>query len=251
MTTGRPSTGRGGWEVRCEGVTCRYDGTTALDGVDVTFRPGVITGLVGRNGAGKSTLARCIAAWERPRDGRVLVDGAPVWEDAGRTSRVVLAGTSGPEVGDQPVRVTLDLMESLRPDFDRDLFQDLTARIGAEPGPRPNRLSTGQAAAFRGALALAAQAEVTILDEVHLGMDAVSRRRFGRVLLEEYVRRPRTIIVSSHLLDEVEDVLEDVVVLHRGRVLATGSADELRERHSRGRLASLTDVLEALTEEAR
>ncbi|WP_422572859.1 hypothetical protein [Kytococcus sedentarius] len=92
-------------------------------------------------------------------------------------------------------------------------------------------------------------AEVTLLDEVHIGLDAVARRRLTEAILEEYAERPRTIVLSSHLLDEVEEVMEDVVVLHEGRVVAAGPAGELREEHTRGggRLASLTDVLENLS----
>lgn len=250
MTTGTASTGRGGWEVRCEEVTCRRGRTTALDAVSVTFRPGVVTGLIGRNGAGKSTLVQLVAGWRRPDSGRVLVDGAPVWEDPSRTSRVVLAGGVGPELPQQPLGHTLDLLEAVRPDFSREDFHRLAEVLRVPLDRRPKAFSTGQAAAFRSALALASRAPVTILDEVHLGLDAVMRRRLTGLIVEEYAAHPRTLILASHLLDEVEDLLEDVVVLHAGRVVAAGPADELRERHSRGHLASLTDVLEDLTEES-
>lgn len=99
-------------------------------------------------------------------------------------------------------------------------------------------------------IALASRAEVTLLDEVYLGMDAVARRMFYDELMADYVAHPRTIVLSSHLLDEVEDLLEDVIILDRGRVVAAGDADTVRQQHSTGdHVASLTDVLIRLSTE--
>ncbi|GAB49118.1 putative ABC transporter ATP-binding protein [Mobilicoccus pelagius] len=112
----------------------------------------------------------------------------------------------------------------------------------------PAKLSTGGRAALRAAFALATRAEVTVLDEVHLGMDAVTRRAFYDALLADYAAHPRTMILSSHLLEEIQPLVEDVVVLDRGRVVAAGEVDDVRRAHSRGdSLASLTDVLVDLT----
>lgn len=239
----------GGWEVTLQGVIQRFGRTTALDGVDVAFRPGVITGLIGRNGAGKTTLLQAVAALRPVTEGQVLVDGAPVWEDAARTSRVCLLGHTGGVLEDVRIAATLDLYRMLRPDWDEAAFRRVVDRLEVPLDGRPSRLSTGQRSAFAAALALASRAEVTLLDEVHIGLDAVARRRLTEAILEEYAERPRTIVLSSHLLDEVEEVMEDVVVLHEGRVVAAGPAGELREEHTRGggRPASLTDVLENLS----
>ena len=99
-------------------------------------------------------------------------------------------------------------------------------------------------------LALACHCPVLLLDEIHLGMDVVVRRRFWDELLATYLRERPTVVISSHQVDEIEDLLEDVVVLHRGRLAATGTADELRAAHSRpGQgLASLSETLIDITE---
>ena len=114
---------------------------------------------------------------------------------------------------------------------------------------RPSRLSLGQRSALEAVVALACHCPVLLLDEIHLGMDVVVRRRFWDELLALYLRERPTVVVSSHQVDEIEDLLEDVVVLHHGRLVAAGTADELRAAHSRpGRgLASLADALIDLT----
>lgn len=120
----------------------------------------------------------------------------------------------------------------------------LLERFGVPLRRTPQQLSTGQRSSLGAVLALASRAEVTLLDEVYLGMDAVARRMFYEELMADYAAHPRTIVLSSHLLDEVEDLFEDVVVLDRGRVVAAGDADTVRQQHSTGdHLASLTDVL--------
>ena len=114
---------------------------------------------------------------------------------------------------------------------------------------RPSRLSLGQRSALDAVFALSCRCPVLLLDEIHLGMDVVMRRRFWDELLALYLRERPTVVVSSHQVDEIEDLLEDVVVLHRGRLAAAGAADELRAAHSRpGQgLASLADALIDLT----
>lgn len=240
----------GGWEVTLEGVTQRFGRTTALEGVDVAFRPGVINGLVGRNGSGKSTLLHLVAGYRKATTGRVLVDGGPVWEDEERRARTCFMGHLGGVIPDLKVGVSLSIQRALRPDWSEDAFLRAADTLEVPLKGRPGRLSTGQQSALAACVALATRAEVTLLDEVHIGLDAVARGRLTETILQEYADRPRTIVLSSHLLDEVEDVMEDVVVLHRGRVVASGATDDVRIAHSQhtgGRLASLTDVLADLS----
>lgn len=228
-----------------EHVSYTYGSTTALHDVSVTFRPGVITGLIGRNGAGKSTLAALAAGFRRPQVGSVAVDGAPVWENADITTRVCFMRDTGGLVEDERLTDSLSFLRALRPNWDEDYFRSLLDTFALPQRKlRPDKLSRGQRSALAAAVALASRCELTIVDEIHLGMDAVARRLFYDALMADYITHPRTFIVSSHLLDEIEDQLEDVVVLHRGAVVAAGNADDVRQQHSgEAGLASLTDVL--------
>lgn len=240
------------YDVHLAGVTHRFGSTTALSDVTATIRADTIVGLIGRNGAGKSTLARLVAAYDRCQQGTVEVGGQPVWENPDRTSRVYLARHRAVRAEDPPVRATRALHRLTRPQWDDAYFERLSTRFGVPHRRTTRAMSVGQQASLWASFALASRAEVTILDEIHLGMDAVSRRFLYEEILADYAEHPRTFILSSHLVDEIEPLVEDVIVLDRGRVVAAGDADDVRSAHSTpGHLASLTDVLVDLSERAQ
>ncbi len=227
-----------------DSVSHRFGSTRALSEASATIRGGTITGLIGRNGAGKTTLASLIAAWQPLQAGSIEIGGQGVWENPARSARVCLMKESGGLLEDQRITSSLRVHRAARPHWDQTYAERLFDLFEIPVKKTPEKLSTGKRSALRASVALASRAEVTILDEVYLGMDAVARRLFYDELMADYVAHPRTIVLSSHLLDEVEDLMEDVIVLDRGRVMACGDTDALRRRHSSGSsLASLTDVL--------
>lgn len=217
-----------GVEVR--GLTVRYGRTTALDSVDLTFPAGAITGLLGRNGSGKTTLASVVAAFRRPTSGTVLVGGEDPWENEDVVPRVLLVRESGDVLDTESLRTNLRYTEDCRPQFSREVAERLMDRFELDPARKPHKLSRGQKSAFGIALAVATRADLTILDEVHLGLDAPTRYAFYDALLEDYIAHPRTIVLSSHLIGEVERLLEHVVVLDHGRVLLAQETDAVTAR---------------------
>lgn len=217
-----------GVEVR--GLTVRYGRTTALDSVDLTFPAGAITGLLGRNGSGKTTLASVVAAFRRPTAGTVLVGGEDPWENEDVVPRVLLVRESGDVLDTESLRTNLRYTEDCRPQFSREVAERLMDRFELDPARKPQKLSRGQKSAFGIALAVATRADLTILDEVHLGLDAPTRYAFYDALIEDYIAHPRTIVLSSHLIGEVERLLEHVVVLDHGRVLLAQETDAVTAR---------------------
>lgn len=217
-----------GFGVEVRDLTVRYDRTTALDAVSFGIRPGVITGLLGRNGSGKTTALSVVAAFRRPSRGTVLVDGEDPWENERVLAGTCLVRESGDVLLDRPLRETLDFVANRRPLFDRDLADRLFDTFELDPKTQPRRLSRGKRSAFGVVLGIATRAPLTMLDEVHLGMDAPSRYAFYDALLADWLEHPRTIVLSSHLIGEIERLLEDVVVLDRGTVLTVADADTLR-----------------------
>jgi ABC-2 type transport system ATP-binding protein len=213
-------------------VTVRYGRgrDAALDGASFTVRPGTITGLLGRNGAGKSTALALLASFRRPTSGTVRVDGADPFENAAVMAGVQLVRESGDVVGDSPVNDTIGYYSGVRPLWDADYAKALLDQFGIDPRKTPDALSRGKQSALGCIIGLASRAPLTIFDESYLGMDAPSRYAFYDALLEDYTQHPRTIIVSSHLIDEVERLFEDVIVLHRGRTVVSETADALRDR---------------------
>jgi len=235
-----------GLEIR--DISHAFGNTVALDRVTCTVRPGTITGLIGRNGAGKTTLAALVAALRPVQSGTIRLDGATPWENPAVTSRVCLVRDKGGVIEDERIRTTFEIAAMLRPHWDAAYARDLLERFEIPFRRKPQQLSRGRRSALSAIIGLASRSDLTIFDEVYLGMDAVARRMFYDELMADWIAHPRTIVLSSHLLDEVEDLMEDVIILDRGRVVAAGDTDAVRAEHSRdGSLASLTDVLIALS----
>ncbi|WP_235954424.1 ATP-binding cassette domain-containing protein [Actinomyces faecalis] len=247
-----------GPELRLEGVGHAYGWLARhlphqewpLRELSVTFRPGVITGLLGRNGTGKSTLLSVASGLRRPVTGQVTLNGHPVWDHAAPRSAITLLGTRRSLMESHSLTASFRIWELTRPLWQTREAERYLHLLGVDPDSIPARLSQGQRSAVDAAFALASHSPVLLLDEVHLGMDAVIRRRFWDTLLEQYTYEHPTIIIASHEVSEIENLLEDVVILGRAqggnRVVACGGADELRQEVTPPGmpLANLTDVLE-------
>lgn len=217
-----------GAEVR--DLTLRYGSTTALDAVDLQIPPGTITGLLGRNGSGKTSLLSVLAAFRRADAGTVLVDGENPWENGRVLAQVCLIRESGDVLTDWSLEDNLRFVERAREDYSAELAGTLMDVFELSARKKPGQLSRGKRSAFGVVIGLASRAELTLLDEVHLGMDAPSRYAFADALLADFVEHPRTIVISSHLIDEIQRLVEHVLVLHEGKVLLAEEAEALRGR---------------------
>lgn len=206
--------------VRTVGLTRHYGAVAALDGVDAVFTEGAVHGLLGASGAGKTTLLRILAGQEFPSEGTVTgVDGTVClvredqeYPDTYRVSHVLRAAAL------------------LQPHWSQEVAQDLLARFGLPADRRVKKLSRGMRSMLGAVVGVASRASLTLLDEPYLGLDAVARATLSQVLMADYAEHPRTIVLSSHLIDEVADLLEHVVVLDRGRVVLDDDVDALRGR---------------------
>ncbi|SDS12976.1 ABC-2 type transport system ATP-binding protein [Paraoerskovia marina] len=217
-------------------VVVRYDrdGEPALDRTDLSIPAGTITGLLGRNGAGKSTLLSLLAGFRRPTSGEVLV-GEPgsleaAYENPWASMNVQLVRESGDVWGDERVSESLSHYELLRPAWDADLAGLVLDTLEVDRCTKYEALSRGKKSAVAAAVGLASRAPLTIFDEVYLGMDAPSRYAFYDLLLADYAEHPRTIVLSSHLIEEIERLFEHVAILDHGRTLLSEPAEDLRGR---------------------
>ncbi|MBM9434133.1 ATP-binding cassette domain-containing protein [Flaviflexus equikiangi] len=224
-----------------------YGKKPAVRDVTATIAPGTITGLLGRNGSGKSTLAMMMCGHLKAR-GTVLVDGDSPWENPTIMPNAALVSDATSIFLDSKLARTHELWRALRPHWSEDLYRELMDQWGLRERDTYSSLSRGQQSAFTAALGLASRSPLTIFDEVHLGMDVVVRHEFYDTMLAEFVNHPRTIVLSSHLVGEIENLVSDVLILDRGTVAAAGAADDVRAAHGTdGTHASLTDVLISLT----
>ncbi len=209
------------------GLTRRYRGQLALD--HVTFDAGSesITGLLGRNGAGKTTLMRIIAGQEFPSAGSVRVFGASPAEN-GRILRRMVFLREDQSYPDVKVGDALRAASWFYPSWSGELAGTLLADFALPPDRAVKKLSRGMRSALGIVIGLAARAEVTMLDEPYAGLDAVARQVFYDHLLADYAAYPRTVLLSTHLIDEAAGLFERVVVLDGGRIALDAAADDLR-----------------------
>jgi ABC-2 type transport system ATP-binding protein len=213
--------------ISATGLTRRYRGHVALDGVTLDIAEGSITGLLGRNGAGKTTLMRIIAAQEFASAGQVRVFGASPVENERVLRRMVFL-REDQVYPDFAVRHALEVSSWFYPNWSSELAAELIADFDL-PAKRPvKKLSRGMRSALGIVIGLAARAELTMFDEPYAGLDAVARQIFYDRLLRDYAEHPRTVLLSTHLIDEAADLLERVAVIDRGRIVLEGDADELR-----------------------
>ncbi len=214
------------------GLTRRYPDQVALDDVHLTIGNQTITGLLGRNGAGKTTLLRILAGQEFPSSGSVRVLGSSPAENENVLRRLVLVreDQAYPDFGYPYYKVchALRAASFCYPDWDAGLASSLLEDFGLLPGKAIKSLSRGQRSALGITIGLAARAEVTLFDEPYAGLDAVARQIFYDRLLAEYADFPRTVVLSTHLIDEAAALFENVVVIDRGRVVLDTAADVLR-----------------------
>jgi ABC-2 type transport system ATP-binding protein len=209
------------------GLTRRYRNHLALDQVSVEVEAGSITGLLGRNGAGKTTLMRIIAGQEFASGGSVRVFGASPVENDKVLSRMVFI-REDQSYPDFKVGHALRAASWFYPNWSDQLADSLLADFALPRNRAVKKLSRGMRSALGIVIGLAARAEVTMFDEPYAGLDAVVRQVFYDRLLADYAAHPRTVLLSTHLIDEAAGLLERVVVLDGGRVALDAVADDLR-----------------------
>ncbi|MNW57489.1 High-affinity zinc uptake system ATP-binding protein ZnuC [compost metagenome] len=160
----------------------------------------------------------------------MLVDGEDPFENAWAMAGTQLVRESGDTISATKVADSLGYYAEMREHWDADLAARLVDLFEVDLRKNPEDLSRGKRSALGAVIGLASRAPLTIFDEVYLGMDAPSRYAFYDALVEDYTEHPRTIVLSSHLIDEVERIFEDVVIVDRGRVLLAESVESVRSR---------------------
>lgn len=214
--------------IETRGLTRVHKTTRALDGVSVQIRANTITGLLGRNGAGKTTFMSLATAQDRPTAGTVRVLGEAPFENAHVLERLCFIRDNQRYPDDYALMHALRAARIFYPNWDQGLADELVELFRIPPKTVIKKFSRGQFSALGIVLGLASRAPVTFFDEPYLGLDATARAYFYDVLLRDYQAHPRTIVLSTHLIDEMDRLLERVVILDRGRVVRDADVDELR-----------------------
>ncbi len=211
------------------GLTKKYGETVALDQVDLVLEEDKIYGLLGRNGAGKTTLLNLLTAKLFPTCGTITVGGEAVWENENALGRIFYMAEENLYPGNLRVRDIFKWTGEFYLDFDRRYALDLAGRFELDTNKRFKELSTGYSSILKAILTLASNAEVLLFDEPILGLDANHRDLLYKEILSNFIKRPKTVLISTHLIDEVADILEEVVIIEKGRIILKGSVEGLLE----------------------
>ena len=215
-------------ELRAEHLTKRFGKTTALDDVSLSLEYGKIHALLGRNGAGKTTLLGIASNRLVPTEGRVLVDGEPVTDNPRALAKVFCTGDVRMIPESMYVDDLVEWMGRFHEGFDAKRAARLAKAFELDTKMKVGKLSTGYRTICQLVLGLSLDADYLLLDEPVLGLDAGHRELFYKLLMDDYLERPRTVVVATHLIEEVANLVERVAIIDEGRVLMQASADELR-----------------------
>jgi ABC-2 type transport system ATP-binding protein len=211
----------------------RYKKALALDDVSLEFADGLVHGLFGHNGAGKTTLMSIVTAQGFATSGEVAVYGQRPYENTAALERMCFIREGQGYPNDARPKDAFKVARMFYPRWDQALADHMTEALAIPVDTRIKRLSRGQNSAVGVTIGLAARADVTFFDEPYLGLDAMARQVFYEAVAVSYARDPRTIVLSSHLIDEVASLVANVVVLDHGRVLIDQDRDSLLRRAAR------------------
>jgi ABC-2 type transport system ATP-binding protein len=214
--------------VEAHALTKRYGSFTAIDAVDLTVLPNRIYGLLGRNGAGKTTLMQLMTGQLFPNTGELEVFGRRPAEHADVLRRICFIAESQRYPEDFTPAHVFKAAPWFFENWDAAFAERLIADFRLPLKRRIKKLSRGQLSAVGVIVGLASRAPLTFFDEPYLGLDAVARHIFYDRLLEDYAQHPRTVVLSTHLIDEVANLLEHVILIDQGRILLDRDADEVR-----------------------
>jgi ABC-2 type transport system ATP-binding protein len=212
---------------------CRYWRHWALQGCTLTVPPAKVVGLVGPNGAGKTTLLHLAVGLLAPSSGSISVFGHRPGVGPTQVARVGFVAQDAPLYARLSVAKHLRMGEYLNPGWDHALAQGRIAQLGLDPGQRTGSLSGGQRAQLALTLAIAKQPEVLVLDEPVASLDPLARREFLQSLMEVVASQGISVVLSSHLLADLERVCDHLIVLAASRVQIAGDVDELLAAHRR------------------
>jgi len=213
--------------IKARGLRKVYGTTKALDGVDLNLAPGRILGLIGPNGAGKTTLLKGILGLA-PVDGELSVLGMnPRTQRSQLLEQVSFIADTAILPRWLKVSEAIEYMEGVHPRFHRDRAEEFLSRTGIKRESRVRELSKGMLTQLHLALIMAIDSKLLVLDEPTLGLDILYRKQFYSTLLDDYFDENKTILVTTHQVEEIENLLTDVVFIKDGKLCLEAPMDDL------------------------
>ncbi|MFZ2538194.1 MAG: ABC transporter ATP-binding protein [Oscillospiraceae bacterium] len=208
-------------------ISMKFGDVTALNHINVSFESNKIYGLLGRNGAGKSTLLNIITNKIFPTDGNITIDGEASKENDNALGKIYCMTEKTLYNDAAKIKEIFKWTKLFYKNFDAEYANSLCEKFGLNTNKKVKELSTGYTSIFKLIIALSVNVPYILLDEPVLGLDANHRELFYKVLLENYSNNPKTIIISTHLIEEVADLIEQVVIIKQGEVILNKPTEEV------------------------
>ncbi|MBM6994728.1 ABC transporter ATP-binding protein [Paenibacillus sp. DXFW5] len=213
--------------LECRNVSKRYGRVEAVRQLDMTLEENTIYGLLGRNGAGKTSLLNMVTGGLFPDSGEIKIAGMRL--KRGETPKdICFVRDKNFFFGGAKVNEILEVAAAFHPNWDWDYAHRLIQVFNVDPNKKIRQLTRGMESIVGNIVGMASRAPLTIFDEPVLGLDVLMREKFYRLLVEDYANYPRTILLSTHLIDEIAKVVERVCIMEAGSILLHDDVDNIR-----------------------
>ncbi|MGX4600500.1 ABC transporter ATP-binding protein [Faecalimicrobium sp. JNUCC 81] len=201
-----------------------------LDNISITFEENKIYGLLGKNGSGKTTLLNIITNQLLSKSGYVEILGKNLKDSVEVLDNICIVREREFYNAEMKVKNIFEMYSYFYPNYDKDLEKQLCDYFNINIKIRYQHLSRGMKSLVSNIIGLCSNAPITIFDEPTIGLDAVNREEFYNILLDNYIKNPKTIIISTHLIDEMENVLENIVLLDKGKIVINDNIENIKEK---------------------
>lgn len=202
----------------------------ALENISFLLEENRICGLIGSNGAGKTTLLKLLSNHLFPSQGQIRFNQDTFKQNKNLQQDICFMKDQELLYSSYKIKTILKIASYLYPQWDNNYVEKLINTFGLKEDKKYNRLSKGQKGKVNIIIALASRAKITIFDETYISLDAPSRKKFFDLLIEDYTEYPRTIILSTHYIDEVSRIFEDIILINNGQLLLHETQDQLQKK---------------------
>jgi len=214
--------------ISCKGLTKEYTDIKALDSIDLKLENNKIIGLIGRNGAGKTTFLKTCAGYLKPTSGTMRIFESIPFDNINVLSKLTYIAEEIQYNESLNLNDIIGLGKVFYQKWDSLFAEKLINYFNLDKRKKYKKLSCGMKTQFNIIMGLASRTPITLMDEPTLGLDVSVRREFNKILIKDYMDNPRTFILSSHLMNELENMLEEMVLIHNGKLIFHKNIEELQ-----------------------
>lgn len=216
--------------IECNDLVKNYKKTTVLDKLSINVEENKIYGLLGRNGAGKTTLLNVISTQVLENSGEIKIFGERPYENQKVLNKICFIKERLWYMTNFKAKEIFKIASDMFENWDEEFKDELVREFELDINKKYKSLSKGMQSMVGIIMGLASRAPITIFDEAYSGLDAVARNKFYNILLQDYISNPRTIVFSTHYIDEVSDIFENIVIIHKGKLLLNENVVDIKER---------------------